>query len=96
MCLTELELLLNTEFDTLDIYRGDLFQILFQEASFSIYTALSIRLSLKVIQTSVDIGQIIGFDTIDCIRGVVKTSFGEVFTFSGIGLDGLKGTYYCV
>ncbi|MFM2476974.1 hypothetical protein [Celerinatantimonas sp. MCCC 1A17872] len=87
-----LKSLLKTEYDAFDIYRGDSFQILFQNASFSFYAALVLRLALKAAQPSVDIRQSIGIGKIDAIRDSVKSSTGDAFTLSGMGLDRLKNT----
>jgi hypothetical protein len=77
-----------------DVYRGDSFQIIFPNMNNSIKSALLIRLSLKSVQTSgqkFDARIGIGIGTVDAQRTKLRSSTGDAFNLSGIGLDKLKG-----
>jgi len=77
-----------------DVYRGDSFQIIFPSMDYSIKSALLIRLALKSVQTSgqkCDARISIGLGTVDTQRTKLRSSTGEAFNLSGIGLDKLKG-----
>lgn len=81
----------NAEYD---VYRGDSFQIIFPSMDYSIKSALLIRLALKSVQTSgqkCDARISIGLGTVDTQRTKLRSSTGEAFNLSGIGLDKLKG-----
>ncbi len=77
-----------------DVYRGDSFQIIFPSMNYSIISALLIRLALKSVKTSgqkFDARISIGLGTVETQRTKLRSSTGEAFNLSGIGLDKLKG-----
>jgi hypothetical protein len=77
-----------------DVYRGDSFQIIFPSMDYSIKSALLIRLALKSAQTKeqkFDARVSIGIGSVDTQRTKLRSSTGEAFNLSGIGLDQLKG-----
>jgi hypothetical protein len=77
-----------------DVYRGDSFQIIFPSINYSITSALLIRLALRSVKTSgqkFDARLSIGLGTVDTQRTKLRSSTGEAFNLSGIGLDKLKG-----
>jgi hypothetical protein len=77
-----------------DVYRGDSFQLIFPSMDHSIKSALLIRLALKSVSTSeqkFDARVSIGLGTVDTQRTKLRSSTGEAFNLSGIGLDNLKG-----
>jgi hypothetical protein len=77
-----------------DVYRGDSFQIIFPSMNCSITSALLIRLALRSVKTSgqkFDARLSIGLGTVDTQRTKLRSSTGEAFNLSGIGLDKLKG-----
>jgi len=77
-----------------DVYRGDSFQIIFPSMDNSIKSALLIRLALRSVQTfgqKFDARVSIGLGTVDTQRTKLRSSTGEAFNLSGIGLDQLKG-----
>jgi hypothetical protein len=77
-----------------DVYRGDSFQIIFPSMNDSITSALLIRLALKSVKTSgqkFDARISIGLGTVETQRTKLRSSTGEAFNLSGIGLDKLKG-----
>lgn len=77
-----------------DVYRGDSFQVIFPSMDYSIKSALLIRLALKSVQTSgqkFDARTSIGLGTVGTQRTKLRSSTGEAFNLSGIGLDQLKG-----
>lgn len=77
-----------------DVYRGDSFQVIFPSMDYSIRSALLIRLALKSAQASgqkFDARISIGLGTVDTQRTKLRSSTGEAFNLSGIGLDKLKG-----
>ena len=77
-----------------DVYRGDSFQIIFPSMDHSITSALLIRLALKSVKTSgqkFDARISIGLGTVEAQRTKLRSSTGEAFNLSGIGLDKLKG-----
>ncbi|NQY65308.1 MAG: hypothetical protein HRT38_16630 [Alteromonadaceae bacterium] len=77
-----------------DVYRGDSFQVIFPDMNYSIKSALLIRLALKSVDTSgqkFDARIGIGIGAVDVQRTKLRSSTGEAFNLSGIGLDKLKG-----
>jgi hypothetical protein len=77
-----------------DVYRGDSFQVIFPNMNYAIKSALLIRLALKSVQTAgqkFDARISIGMGTVDTQRTKLRSSTGEAFNLSGMGLDKLKG-----
>jgi hypothetical protein len=77
-----------------DVYRGDSFQIIFPNMDYSMKSALLIRLALKSVQTlgqKFDARVSIGIGSVDTQRTKLRSSTGEAFNLSGMGLDQLKG-----
>ncbi len=75
-----------------EIFRGDAFQLLLQQADLAVECALTIRLALKAtVNMDVRIG--IGIGCIDPLGEQLGRSNGEAFILSGRGLDSLNRQY---
>ncbi|PKG58112.1 hypothetical protein, partial [Shewanella sp. GutDb-MelDb] len=73
-----------------DIYRGDSFQVIIPNIEDVVKSALLLRLALKSEDSSFDARMSIGIGQSDNVRRDVRSSTGEAYTLSGIGLDKLK------
>ena len=78
------------EISDIDLFRGDSWQLIVEDPSFSLHAALFIRLSLITWRPEVDTRAVIGIGSIESRGdGRVSEGYGEAFTSSGRGLDSL-------
>ncbi|QJR82382.1 hypothetical protein CA267_017305 [Alteromonas pelagimontana] len=79
-----------------DIFRGDSFQIIFDNPSEAIEGAIILRLALKTSEPAFSVRQSIGIGKAMLLRHDVKSSTGEAFVLSGKGLDSMKNAYLTI